>query len=88
MVEQHIEAEIGLATAEAYADLGDGETVAWDSGSGSFQISTRTTAGASQCDGSAAVTGSVLVYSGQLGTSPSAKLLLDEVTAANCVELP
>lgn len=41
VVSQEMEAELGYATAVAYNDPGSQACIAWDSGGGSFQISTK-----------------------------------------------
>lgn len=77
---QQMEARLGLATAEAL--LGGPALVraAWDSGGGSFQITSRERGGeGAPCDEASVATAELRTYVGKLGTGPSFHRLLTAV---------
>ena len=90
VISQEIEAELGYATAVAYNGNHDlGACIAWDSGGGSFQISTlvETEDVVGECDASSGRTvdlGSqkkkyLEIYMGALGSSIATKTLIEEL---------
>ena len=82
ILSQADEARLGLATAEALMGASSGHSrsnkydAAWDSGGGSFQISTRS---AETADGRPIGKAKMRTYVGKLGTSPAYERLITRV---------
>jgi hypothetical protein len=75
VVSQELEAELGYATALASTINGD-RCIAWDSGGGSFQISTVVNSGESSSDLSSDDIGKLSMYMGTIGSSVATATLI------------
>ena len=98
VISQEIEAELGYATAAAYnGNQGLSACIAWDSGGGSFQISTKLTEEDSVYQSAVSLECSValtprdekklVMYMGALGSSIATKTLIEELQGRKLVDV-